>query len=584
MIKVAEDVVPDLEVRSHLRVLGRRKWFIVLPVIVLVVSTLIASSLQRPTFQGEAKVLLKQTEVESLFGVTGAPPEDPARRLHTEIEVVKSAPVRSAVESQIGPVDKVEATQVGTTDVISIKGTGPTRRRAAEVTRAYALAYIDFRRIQEVRELETAGRKLQDKIASLQGEIDALDQRSRSGDPRTQSVLAADRDRLVSQQALFKHRLDELQVEAELKTGGANLVTDEVATVQINPTPLRNGVLALVLGFMVTVSLAFALDYLDDTIRTKEELDRALPGIRVLGIIPEIDREATVTGRSVSSLTSPGRPFGEAFRTLRTSIQFLGLQRPPRIIQLTSARAGEGKTTVASHLAAVFARSGQTVVLIDADLRRARLHDRFRLPNHLGFTSLLVDDAEMDQVIQEVHDMRNLSVVTSGPLPMNPSELLGSQTTSQVLAALAERFDVVVIDSPPVLPVTDALALSAWVDATLLVVAAGATSTRDVQRSAELLTDLQAPVAGSVLNRANAQENYGYAYEYIDDNEDRMFGRRLRTRRNRTDAREHAASERTVMPQPRSTTDAPLPSSVVTTGGTNGRDGEVGVDPQQHLS
>lgn len=533
---LGQDVVPDFEIRSHLRVLSRRRKLILLPVLLLVFSTVVMSYLQDPVFEGEAKVLLDQPQGESVLG-DPSQAVDPARRLQTELEVVRSAAVRSVVEAQIGAIGKVEVSQVPDTDVISIKAAGPTRGRATEVARAYALAYLEYRRAREVDELEAAGRKLRDRIDSLQAQIDALDQRRRSADPASASTLSADREQLISQQALFMHRLDELRVEAELKTGGGRLVTDAISTTQVRPTPVRNGVLALVLGLMLTVGLAFAVEHLNDTIRTKEELDQALPGVRVLGIIPKADAAAEGTAdarRVVTPLAPPGLPFGEAFLTLRTSIQFLGVERAPRVLQVTSAVPGEGKTSLTANLGVVFARAGQRVLMIDCDLRRARLHECFGIGNRLGFTSLLVESATPARVIQRVPTFDNLWLLPSGPLPMNPSELLGAQATSKVLAELAGRFDVIIIDSPPVLPITDALALSAWVDAVLLVVGAGSTSRRDVQRSAELLKAVEAPLVGTVLNRADAEENYGYAYAYSDDEGFGQHGRRSGRQRGRT--------------------------------------------------
>ena len=319
---------------------------------------------------------------------------------------------------------------------------------------------------------------------------------------------------MVAQQALFKQRLDELQVESELKTGGAQLVTrSEVPVSKVSPTPLRSGLVALAVGLFLGVGLAFLLEYLDDSLKTKDELARAVPAVPVLGVIPAVSRRRR-SAPEVVTVLEPHSLAAEAYRGLRTALQFLGVQRTPRVFEVTSSGGGEGKSSTVSNLGVVMAKAGQRVVIVDCDLRLARLDDFFGLPNTLGFTSVFLDEASLSEATQAIPGVENLWLLSSGALPPNPSEMLSGRRTAELVAVLQDLYDVVLMDCPPVLPVSDAIGLSAWVDAVLVVARAGKTGAKDLQRSVELLRQAEAPVVGTVLNAVSTPDTYGYTYRY----------------------------------------------------------------------
>ena len=504
--------VNTVELRSHLRVVSRHRRAILLITLLFLAASVVLSVLQTPEYQGEIKVLIQDRQSESLFDLPGQQPSDPARRVSTEIQIAKSEPVRSVVRQRLGDVPRVLASAIEDADIIELRGTGRTANRAAEVTRAYASAYLDFRRAQAVDDAREAVRKIEAKIEDLQAQIDALDTQT-SPDNRSAASVGATREQLVTQQALFKNRRDQLQVEAELETGGAQLVADAgVRTEQVKPRPVLYGAIALAAGLGLGIGLAFLLESLDDSIKTKEELDRTLSGIPVLALVPAIERWKNRSRALLVTATDPVSPPAEAYRSLRTALQFIGGERPPRIIEVTSANAGEGKTSTISNLAVVAARAGQKVIVADCDLRNPRLHEFLGLSNDVGFTSLFLDEAPLETALQPVEGLDDLLVLPSGPLPPNPSEVLSDKRTGKVMASLAERCDLLLIDCPPLLPVTDAAALSLWVDAALFVVRAGATSRRDVQRAVEVLLQADVPVIGTVLNDTAREERRYYYY------------------------------------------------------------------------
>jgi succinoglycan biosynthesis transport protein ExoP len=280
------------------------------------------------------------------------------------------------------------------------------------------------------------------------------------------------------------------------------------------PQPVRSGALAAVVALFLGTGAAFFVEYLDDSVETKDDMARVAPSVPVLGLIPAVPGWRVTDGPQLVSLTDPKSPAAEAYRTLRTSIQFLGLDRPVGMVQITSPSAQEGKTTTLANLGVALARAGQRVILVCADLRRPRLHEFFDLSSATGFTSVLLGKVPLTAALQRVPQQNRLALLASGPLPPNPSELLASRRTLDVLESLRSEADVVLIDSPPVLPVTDALVLSDRVDATLLVCVSGATTRKDAARAVELLSQVDAPLVGTVLNGVTGEAAYGYAYDY----------------------------------------------------------------------
>ena len=495
----------DFELRDYLRVLRRRKRPIILVTFFVVVIALAASYVQTPVYGATAQVLLQARTTEFLFDPSGGIRADPARAVQDEILVIESEPVRGVVRQAIGAAPPVSASPVGQTNAINVTAESTQPGRAALVANTYVTAYVEYRRRQVVDDTLAAGEQIQAKITDLQKQID--------------TAPLAQKETLVQAQALFKQKRDELQVGSAIRTGGAQLVTSApVPTSPVRPTPKKNGIIALIAGLLLGVGIAFLLDYLDDSVKNKEELGE-LTGLAVVGLIPVVSEWRAAGEAQVVSLSSPQSPAAEAYRTLRTAIQFIGLEQPMKTVQLTSPGPQEGKSTTLANLAVALARAGQEVVIVCCDLRRPRIHEFFGLENSSGFTSVLLGKMSLPAALQTVVGQQRVSLLASGPLPPNPSELLASQRTAEVLSLLQAEFDVVLIDSPPVLPVTDALVISSMVDATLVVAVAGGTTRKEIARTVELLRQVDAPLIGSVLNGVRSDGSYGYGgytYEYYE--------------------------------------------------------------------
>ena len=508
----------ELDLRDSLHTL-RRRWRVIALCTVLCVAAAIGLSMLQPKlYEGKARVILERSGTELLFepepGYT-----DPVLIVETEIQVLRGTPVREAVKKAVkGDVPKVEASRVGESLIIEVRASDPDPRRAATLTNAFARAYIDMRRDQAVDDLLSGGRELQAKVDEIQAELDQLDAAAAAAAPDDRASVearnAARRQALVTQQALLDQRLDQLQVEAALKTGGARLAAPaSPPDSPVQPQPARNAAVAIVVGLMLGIGAAALLEHLDDSVKSKADMARAGRGLPVLGVIPAVAGWSRHPADALVSVSDTASPVAEAYRSLRTSVLLLGIEEPLRIIQVTSPNAGEGKTTTLVNLAAVLSTGGARVVAVDGDLRRGRLHEMMGVSNEAGLTSVLSGDAPLSEVLQPVPGAGQLSLLASGPRPPNPSELLSSRRTAELLFELRGQFDVVLVDSPPVLPVTDATIVAAWVDATLVVGAAGTTSARDLVAALEVLQQVDAPVAGLVLNRAPREATYAYSYE-----------------------------------------------------------------------
>lgn len=275
---------------------------------------------------------------------------------------------------------------------------------------------------------------------------------------------------------------------------------------------------ALVFGVLAGIVLAFLLESLDTGLRSIAEIE-SITELPSLAIIPRARRSSadqagtlTTAQRNIGILTQPKSQFAEAFRSLRTSLLLSTAGHPPRCIVLTSATPSEGKTTAASNLAAILAQRDTRVLLIDGDLRRPNIHHRFGLNGKIGLTTVLTGATKLEETVQVVPEIPNLSILPSGPVPPFPTEMLSSGAMEAILKRCEELYDYVVIDSPPILSVTDGVILARQANAVVLIVRHGKSSKHVVRRARDILLRSGAGITGIVLNAVdlNSPEYYGY--------------------------------------------------------------------------
>jgi non-specific protein-tyrosine kinase len=518
----------ELEFREYIAPLKRWWWLILLTTLVAAVSSYIATRQQVPTYRSTATLMI------------GSAIEDPnpsnndfstTRQLAgTYADLANRQSIRRATAEALGlsqlPKDIV-VRQFNDTNLIDIVVTDVDPIRAQAVAAELANQLISLTPAadetddafvnQLLREYEDQIQSIRDQIEAKQVEIGELVSAREIAD--AQSELAQLESSLQDVSNLYAN------LRASTQSGATNTIriVEEPSPGQpATPDSTITILTAVGIGFVLAATAAYVLEYLDDTVRTPDKVTR-LTGLQTLAGIAEIPDE-----NKLITITQPRSPTSEAFRVIRTAIQFSGHQanNEKGVLLITSAVPSEGKSTVAGNLAAVMAQAGHTVLLIDTDLRRPSQHDVFRLPNQRGLTTLLLackemaDDEDPRPVIEDTVQatrVEGLQVLTSGPIPPNPSELLGSRTMRKLLAQLAEQYDFVVLDSPPVLSVTDAILLSAQATSGLFVVKAGKSRRSQVAEAVARLREVDAPMVGAVLNALSARsEGYQLYYYYKD--------------------------------------------------------------------
>ena len=348
----------------------------------------------------------------------------------------------------------------------------------------------------------------QDQVRTTQAQVDVLSGLS-NRTAAQDAELATLEGRLVSLQSTLATLLS---VSANQASNLLTVIEPAVAPAQaVSPRPLLNTLLAAVLGLLIAAGVAFIAEYLDDGVKDADAVQEA-SGLSTVGTIARMkgDRSRSEIYR-LAALLYPRSSLAEAYRTLRTNIEFASVDGPIQTLLVTSSAPGEGKTTTASNLAVVFAQAGRRVLLVDADLRKPGVHMVFDLPNTHGLTNLLRNEHADLGAVAQVTEQDNLRVLTTGPLPPNPAELLGSQRMRSVLEQLKTGFDLLIVDSPPVQAVTDATILSSFLGGTLLVIDASRSRRRVVHQAREGLDRAGARVLGAVLNRSPTKTLPRYA-------------------------------------------------------------------------
>lgn len=499
-----------MTLRDWWRVIVRRSWIVAVAIIATAAPALVLSLQQSSVYEADADMLIRTLPGESVFG-SGQQPIDPDRLVQNEISVLEGGVVHTRVQENLGLDDDppgVAGSAFDDADVITASVRSSDPQTAATLANAYVDAYIDVKREQAVDGMVAASAELQTTITELQGQIDELDETIDASTTDDDAAAEADRRTLVDQQALFRQRIDQLQVDAALSAGNAELVRPAFAPDDpIEPTPVRTTLLAALAGLLIGLVAAFLLEHLDDSIRSAADLAHFGPATPVLATVANV----TTRDNRPIAISAPDTSAVEAYRNLRTNVQFLGIDRRMRSIQVTSTRPGEGKSTTAANLAVVLSQAGSNVVLVDADLRKPDLHRLFAVDGSNGLTNNLAGDP-MELTIQRITDQ--LWVIVGGPVPPNPSELLSGNRMDAFAEELSRRFDYVIVDSAPLLAVSDAAALSRHFDGVLLVAQAKRVSLQHLRESIGMLERVGAPLLGIVLNRAKVDKTVSEEYEY----------------------------------------------------------------------
>ncbi|MGQ0743919.1 MAG: polysaccharide biosynthesis tyrosine autokinase [Acidimicrobiales bacterium] len=493
---------PPKTVAERFTFLGRRRGTIALCGILAGAGAVGVSYLQTPAYEATASLVFRPPAAVSVEEAGGSGEASdgqgeagPGERfVRTQLKVLLSQPVREKAVAALGTDVGVMASVVPGADAIEVTGRASDPEGAATVANAYVNAFVEYRRSLAVDEILAS----RDRVAA---EVAALETQLAATAPDARGPIVAQLDPL-------RVRAADLENQAAGVRDPDVIEAAEVPTTPTSPQPIRSGALAMAAGMLLGVLVAAVAEALDRSIKSRADFQRTLPGVAVLGCVPAIGQWRTKEDALTITLADPRSPAAESYRTLRTTLSHGRELLPFRSLQVTSAATGEGKTTTAANLAVVFASAGLKVVLVGCDLRRPRIHEFFDLSNDVGFTSVLLGKVPLSRAIQEVPLAPRLFVLAGGPVPPNPSELLSSRRTAEVLNSLAADSDLLIIDSPPLLPVTDGLILAEAVDATLLVAVVTSTTQGELRRAMDLAASVDALVLGAVLNGASPEDAY----------------------------------------------------------------------------
>lgn len=508
-----------MELRDYLNVLRRRRWLVFGCAFIVALSTLIVSLLQTPTYRGESRLLVSEQPagaallgelVPELSGQLG-------QRMQTQVSLIELRPILERViadqdlaTTPEGLLERTKVTALPETDLIVIEVEDTDAARAADTANTIAATWVGWSRDLRLTSIRAAASEVETRLAGMEAEIASL-----RAEQVAENQLATQQTRIdtaIARYATLSQRLEGLRISEQLETGSATLVSPAVPDSEpVAPKPVLNTALAVTIGLILGMAAALLADYLDNTIETAEEAER-IYGVPILGRIPQSVGGSLSDTRELTVLADGGGHSAESYRILRNGLDFLNFERALKTVLVTSAAPREGKSTVAANLAAALAQSGKKTVLVECDFRRPIIHEFFGVNQKIGLSDVLIGTLNVRDVLQRSEALENLWVLSAGREPPNPSELLGSATMERLIQSLAEWADWVILDTPPLLAVSDATALVRASDGVLLIGLVGSTTREMARESLDILRGVGARVVGVVLTQTKRERSAGYGY------------------------------------------------------------------------
>jgi succinoglycan biosynthesis transport protein ExoP len=506
-------------VADYLAILRRRKWIVLVPPVAAAVAAYLLSTGQSPLYKSSSQVLIKRASVVTAITGVDISGGDPTRYLTTQSSIARDPALakRVADASRIPGMSpgrvlsESSVTPSADSDVLTITVKDGNQAYAARLANAYAAQFTEFTK-------EWATTNVDDALSSLQARLKSL-----AAHGQANSALYA---ALLQQQG-------QLATVGRLMAGIASVLQPAGGASKIRPQPKRNAILGFLFGGVVGVGLAFLAEALDRRVRDEHEIDAVLD-LPLLARIPAPSRSLQKASDLVM-LREPSGAQAETFRKLRTSIEFMNSDRTARTIMVTSAMEQEGKSTTIANLAVALARGGRRVAVVDLDLRRPYLSRLFHVGGRPGVTDVALKHAALSDALRSIslssgiQDIASLNgqgpsqngrpaegelqLLPAGTLPPSAGEMLQDPRLLAVLDELAARFDIVLIDAPPLLAFGDTMTLSAHVDAIFAIIRLGRVQRPILHEFARQLRNCQARLLGYVLSGVEHTESYRYMYE-----------------------------------------------------------------------
>jgi succinoglycan biosynthesis transport protein ExoP len=516
-----------LELRRYLALLRKWGWLMLLIVGLAAAGSYFYSQTIRPTYRATAVLLVGQEQQSA-----NPTPSDiyVSNNLAQAYALLVNQPsVLQAAAQELNWdggweslyfVVSATAPQGGQT--INVSATADSPQRAQQIANVIAnqvIAQSPLSRQQQA--VDTQREFVTNQQALLQAQIVAS--QKTLAELNQQAALETDQtklDAINARIAALQTKIDNaqrtyIQMGALLNQSAGRYITliapASLPTAPVSPNILQNVLLAAVAGLVLSVGVVLLLEYLDDTIKNAEDVQRVM-GHSTLGSIARVGL-VRKPGDVLVTLRYPHSPAAEDFRSLRTNLRYAGIENPGGVLLVTSANPAEGKTTIAANLAIAMAQAGKRVALVDADLRRPGVDRVFGLENETGLTALFLDEPMAPEAALQSSPVPGLKILTSGELPPNPAEMLESRRMTEILQQLRQQFDMVIIDSPPALVVADANILASRCSGAILVMDSGRTRTDAARKVVETLTRSQVKLLGVALNRVGGRRR-GYYESY----------------------------------------------------------------------
>jgi non-specific protein-tyrosine kinase len=540
------------DIKLYARLAWRWLWLVVLCALVGGVSAYLVSLGMTPTYQAASKVMINEARTPTSTNYNDILASERVARTYADLmrreTVLAEALVRLGLDPLLADteISAVTVTPVRDTQLVALTVEGPNPQLVAAVANTLPAVFVD-----ELRKIQVS--RFAESKVSLAEQLEELNHQVET----TKLQLAELEIQRTAQEELEYTRLG--SALAQYQSSYANLLqsyetlrlteaqsTDTIVLIEpaaipddpVRPRVLVNTLLAAVVAALGALGVVFLIEYLDDRVQTPEDLAR-IADVPVLGAIGltqgqqrfrtlrrgkassgESAPAANLEGvQSLLSVSDPRHPIVEAYRRLRTNLQFYNLDAGLSALMVTSAEAGEGKSLTSANLAVVMAQSGARVILVDADLRKPRQHRIFGLVRQPGLAEGLRSGSFSPSLLQEVPGVPNLRVLTSGEIVPNPAEVLGSQRMHQLVEQLHAEADILIFDTPPLLAVTDAQVVGHLVDGALLIINSQKTPAGGIYRAVQSLLQVNVPLMGAVLNRLSGSGRAYYYYYYYYNHE-----------------------------------------------------------------
>lgn len=512
-----EQMEEGLDLRQYFSLFLHWSWLILLAALVAGSAAFFFSKRMTPYYQSSTTVLVNAAPATKATDYSSVMMSE--QLTSTYSQMMSNDSVLTEVVKQLGlniPTDDLkEMITVATlqdTQLIQVTVESIDPKLSANIANAVAtISAVQIEEIQSQRFLQSKT-TLEAQLADLEQQIATYQAEAAA------ASTTEEKDRLDTKVTQYREIYSNLLSSYEsVRLSEAQAVSSVVQVepavpdyTPVKPKVMQNTLLAAVVGLLLAAGVIAAREALDDTIKNPEDITRKFK-LPVLGVIDH----HSVEEYTPITLTDPRSPTAEAYRTLRTNISYTSVDKPLRTLMVTSSEPGEGKTTTISNLGVVLAQNGQCVIVADCDLRHPRVHTYLGLPNRQGISNLFTKSSVSLNSHRQGTKVENLTVITTGSLPPNPAELLGSQKMQAILDNMRQSADIILIDTPPILAVTDAAVLAPTLDGVLIVVRPGKTRASALRLTLEQMHRVNANVLGIVLNDvATRGSYYGYQYRY----------------------------------------------------------------------